>query len=111
MTTPGAQKTGAKKNSSYRDTRSRSLQRMVRRLGIGLRMVAIEWVDSHYRAGWTTEAAEKLPLKCLSVGWLVEDGESAKVLSAHLTSEDHPQRCGDMTIPTAAIISMVEVIR
>ena len=91
--------------------RSRSLQRMVRRLGIELRLVAIEWVDSHYRAGWTTEPAETLPLKCLSVGWLVEDGESAKVLSAHITSEDRPQRCGDMTIPTAAIISMVEVIR
>jgi hypothetical protein len=70
----------------------------------------IEWVDSHYRAGWTAEPAVKLPLKCLSVGWLVEDGESAKVLSAHVTSEDRPQRCGDMTIPTAAIISMVEVI-
>ena len=91
--------------------RSRSLERLVRRLGIGLRMVVIEWVDSHYRSGWTTDAAEKLPLKCLSVGWLVEDGESAKVLSAHVTSEDRPQRCGDMTIPTAAIISMVEVIR
>ena len=74
-------------------------------------MVAIEWEDSHYRSGWTTEAAETLPLKCLSVGWLVEDGESAKVLSANMTSENRPQRCGDMTIPTAAIISMVEVIR
>lgn len=71
--------------------------------------MVIEWVDSHYRSGWTTDVAETLPLKCLSVGWLVEDGESAKVLSANVTSEDQPQRCGDITIPTAAIISMVEV--
>ena len=75
------------------------------------RLVVIEWLDSHYRAGWTSEPVDALPLKCLSAGWLVEDGETAKVLSSHITSEDRPQRCGDMTIPTAAIISMVEVMK
>lgn len=73
-------------------------------------LVFIEWVDSHYRAGWTADEAEDAPLVCRSVGWLVKDGEDAKVLSAHISTEESPQRCGDMTIPSRAILQIRKII-
>ena len=77
----------------------------------GKKLVLIEWVDSHYRPGWTTDGAKNtaLPLECLSVGWIVHDGKEAKVISSHITIEKNQQRCGDMTIPTAAILHITEV--
>ncbi len=62
------------------------------------------------RAGWTAdETTNNTPLTCYSVGWLVKDGEDAKVLSAHITQEESPQRCGDMTIPSRAILCIREI--
>lgn len=74
-----------------------------------LPLVLIEWVDSHYRAGWTSDDSESAPLVCRSVGWLVHDGDDAKVLSAHVSKEESPQRCGDMTIPSRAILQIREI--
>ena len=68
-----------------------------------LKLVLIEWLDSHQQARWTSDEPAKEPLVCRSVGWLVHDGEKAKTLAAHLTVEATPQRAGEMTIPTCAI--------
>mgnify|MGYP001619283682 FL=1 len=69
-------------------------------------LVVIEWLDSHYVAGWHTEEPQTEPLLCRSAGWLVHDGEKAKTIAAHITEEDVPQRCGEMTIPVSAIVTM-----
>lgn len=66
-------------------------------------LVLIEWEDSHHRPGWTAEAPEAKPLLCRSVGWLVSETKTAKVLAANVTDEEEQQRCGDMTIPQRCI--------
>ena len=74
------------------------------------RLVLIEWVDSHYRPGWTTDAPDDTHLlRCRSVGWLVHEDDDVKVLSANVTDEEDVQRCGDMTIPAAAITNIREL--
>lgn len=73
-------------------------------------LVLIEWLDSHQVAGWHTEAPATKPLLCRSVGWLVYDGDEGKTLAPHMTDEDTPQRCGEMTIPTGAI-TKIKVLR
>lgn len=72
-------------------------------------LVFIEWLDSHYRPGWTLEDSATEPLVCKSVGWLIHDGDDAKVLAAHLSNEKCPQRCGDMTIPSRAILKIKKI--
>ena len=74
------------------------------------KLVLITWLDSHYVAGWHTEEAATEPSYCRSVGWLVHDGEKAKTIAAHITNDETPQRCGELTIPTAAIIK-IRVLR
>jgi len=71
---------------------------------LGFPLVLVEWVDSHYRPGWSSDDSENEPLICSSIGWLIHDGEDAKVLSANISREKCPQRCGDMTIPSRAIL-------
>jgi len=71
-------------------------------------LVLIEWEDSHYKPGWTREIGEGqlTPVLCKSVGWLLHDGDEAKVLANHLSDEDEPQSCGAMTIPSRAIVKI-----
>lgn len=69
-------------------------------------LVLVKWLDSHYVAGWHTEEPDIDPLVCHSVGWLVYDGEESIVVAGHMTDEDTPQRCGEMTIPRAMIKSI-----
>lgn len=71
-----------------------------------MKLVLIEWEDSHYRPGWTTDKPEAEPLVCRSVGWLVAETKAAKMLAANVTNEANPQRCGDMTIPQRCIRSV-----
>lgn len=48
------------------------------------------------------------PMFCRSVGWLLHDGEDAKVVVPHVAiGPGHG--CGDMTIPTVAIRRLVEL--
>ena len=77
------------------------------------RLVLIEWLDSHHGRGWRTmeellEAAE--PLYCQSVGWIIVENEACKVLAPHVGGERGGdtmlQACGDMTIPTVAILKV-----
>lgn len=70
-------------------------------------LVLIEWQDSHYVPGWHTNEPVKEPLLCRSVGWLMHDGEDAKTVASHLTDEEDPQRLGEITIPTRAVLRIL----
>lgn len=81
-----------------------------------MRLVLIEWVDSHVAiGGWKLlEGFSPQAPVCRSVGWLVRDDEHSKVVVPHVIEEqsqgDVPlQGCGDMTIPAAAVVRMVEL--
>lgn len=80
-----------------------------------MRLVLIEWLDSYgCSSNWQLlEGCVPHLLHCRSVGWLVHDGEDCKVIVPHMTNADHPtspqQGCGDMTIPTKAILSFTDL--
>ena len=80
-----------------------------------MRLVLVEWQDSYgCSANWQTlEGVECAPLTCRSVGWLFKDGDDFKVIIPHLSDPDHPsisqQGCGDMAIPTRAIVRIVDL--
>lgn len=71
-----------------------------------LRLVMIEWLDSHRTEGWHDDDPSENPLTCRSVGWLVYDGKDAKTVAPHMTDEEVPQRCGEMTIPSRAVLKI-----
>jgi hypothetical protein len=77
------------------------------------RLVLIEWEDSHgCSSDWAYIAGSKARVViCQSVGWLIHDDERCKLLVPHLTQSEHvkKQGCGDMTIPTAAVLRMVDL--
>ena len=50
--------------------------------------------------------AEAEVLTCNSVGWLVSKTKRAIILASHVTDENEPQRCGQMTIPRKSIITV-----
>lgn len=77
------------------------------------KLVLIEWLDSHSGNGW--QALDKLnekaePLYCRSVGWLITETEGCKVIVPHIAGEQNGdiilQGCGDMAIPTKAIVKV-----
>lgn len=81
------------------------------------RLVYIKWVDSFGCSSTWEEIQEEYdpkPLICRSVGWLIHDGDDCKIIVPHLTSKEHDhaiqQGCGDMTIPTRAILKIVSLI-
>lgn len=80
-----------------------------------MRLVLIEWLDSvGCSSEWRRlEVDHPQPLTCRSVGWLVHDGDECKVIVPHVTEatgeEVTRQGCGDMTIPTKAILSVTEL--
>lgn len=77
------------------------------------RLVLIEWEDSHgVSANWEyVSNCHPYVLICKSVGWLIHDDEKCKVVVPHLTASDEAkeQGCGDMTIPAACIVRMVDL--
>ena len=80
-----------------------------------MRLVLIEWLDSFgCSSDWQDLTdCEPKPLVCRSVGWLLYDGDDCKVVVPHI-SEKHndrvqPQGCGDMTIPTKAILQISDL--
>jgi hypothetical protein len=102
--TQSEQFAGSKERSGFRtDAGSRQEE-------IAKRLVLVEWIDSYgCSANWQKLAIESVaPLVCRSVGWLAYDGEDCKVVVPHLTDRNHPyiseQGCGDMMIPTRAIL-------
>jgi hypothetical protein len=71
-------------------------------------------VDSHSGKDWQPIdeiARAARPVYCRSVGWLVAQGKGTTVLVAHISGDrDEDLRsfgCGDMAIPTKAIVRMV----
>jgi hypothetical protein len=80
-----------------------------------LRLVFIEWEDSCGAIARWQYLDESQPeyILCQSVGWLVYDGKDCKRIVPHIgrhkTDEAREQGCGDMTIPTSAIIRMTNV--
>jgi len=79
--------------------------------GEDYKLVYIKWEDSHgVSSDWQyINGANPRVVICQSVGWLIHDGEKCKLIVPHLTQSDHVKRqvCGDMTIPTAAVVKMV----
>jgi hypothetical protein len=79
-----------------------------------MRLVLIEWLDSHVAVGGWKELdgfAPEAPI-CRSVGWLARDDDHSKVVIPHVIEQQENvplQGCGDMTIPTAAILRMIEL--
>ena len=79
------------------------------------RLVLVEWVDSFgCPTNWTPiDQCQAELLVCRSVGWLIQDDEDCKVIVPHLSASKHAnstqQGCGDMTIPTAAVMSITEL--
>ena len=79
-----------------------------------MRLVYVEWLDSYgCSANWQHLGAGKAaaPMVCRSVGWLLHDTNKCKVVVPHVSDAERddlaPQGCGDMTIPTAAIVRLV----
>jgi len=75
-----------------------------------MKLVLIEWLDSHGSQGWQTlEELEHAcePMKCRSVGWLFREGKDFKTILPHIAGENNKniilQGRGELTIPTKAI--------
>jgi hypothetical protein len=67
-------------------------------------LVMIDWVDSCCNPQWHAGPASADLTRCRSVGWLIHDGEDAKVVAAHIADEQSDmQRNAEMTIPAKAI--------
>lgn len=80
---------------------------------VASRLVYVEWVDSYgCSAVWQALAVDRPePMLCRSVGWLVHDGKDCKVVVPHVArGMETPQGCGDMTIPTAAIVKLADLV-
>lgn len=81
-----------------------------------MRLVLIEWVDSFgCSSSWEelSEDCNPKPIICKSVGWLFRDNEDCKVIIPHIGNVADgclQQGCGDMTIPTKSIISIVDIV-
>jgi len=80
-----------------------------------MRLVLVDWLDSFgCSSDWQQmEGCRPTVLHCRSVGWLLHDGEECKVIVPHISDANHnaaPQQgCGDMTIPTCAIVKMIDL--
>ena len=75
-----------------------------------LPLVLIEWVDAHGDGKWQElDGLDDRALLCRSVGWLVLDGENAKVVAPHMIEQEPGvplQGCGLMTIPASSVVTM-----
>jgi len=80
-----------------------------------MRLVLIDWLDSYgCSSEWQpVDEVKATALRCKSVGWLIQDAEDCKVIIPHLSESDHShakqQGCGDMTIPSQAILSIKDL--
>ncbi|MEY2488304.1 MAG: hypothetical protein QOC70_246 [Verrucomicrobiota bacterium] len=75
----------------------------------------IEWLDSYgCSSNWEpVENCSPEPLVCQSLGWIIHKDKKSVVVVPHIAGGNHgtakKQGCGDMTIPTAAILRMVRI--
>jgi hypothetical protein len=80
-------------------------------------LVLVEWVDSGQPIPgwqWLSDVGSRMPHKCVSVGFLVQDDETTKVLAPNLGASDGlgewDQASGLMTIPTVSITKIERLI-
>lgn len=82
-----------------------------------MRLVLVEWVDSHSGKGWQPMDEIKKNSKllyCRSVGWVANEDQNCISLTPHLSGEKNDSVvvycCGDITIPKKSIVK-IKVIR
>jgi len=69
----------------------------------------IEWEDS-YRPmpAWVhlSDFEAKAPSRCISVGWMIHNGDEAKALAPNLggLNDDNAQACGIICIPARCVV-------
>jgi len=74
-----------------------------------LHLVLVEWVDSVSSPGWDNLGAKGMSMTCISVGWLVHDGDDriGIVPNFHLDNERVlGNAMHELVIPRAAITNM-----
>ena len=78
-----------------------------------MKLVMVEWLDSHSGRGWQPLhdiQDASVPLRCRSVGWLASERNGCKVLVPHVSGEGNEgivrQGCGDLTIPNKSIVKL-----
>ena len=78
-------------------------------------LVLVEWLDSCQPIpGWThlTDLPEENVTRCVSVGWLISDGDQVKMLAPNMgdtDSETNMQASGIIRIPEACITRIVKL--
>jgi len=79
---------------------------------MGYPLVLIEWEESHGLGELgVLEHCDPYVLVCKSVGWLIHDDDKCKVIVPYLTASKRAkeQGCGDMTIPAACVLRVIEL--
>jgi hypothetical protein len=78
-----------------------------------MKLVVIEWLDSHSGPGWQRLADIKqnsATVLCRSVGWLLHRDKKATVIVPHISGEINegvvPYGSGDISIPNRLIVKM-----
>ncbi len=81
-----------------------------------MKLVMIEWLDSHSGDGWRKLSEIKEDgesVRCRSVGWLLTEGNGYKVIVPHISGDESvgtsPYGNGDLSIPEAAIVDVREL--
>ena len=81
-----------------------------------MKLVLIEWVESFGCSSKWEELSDDCkpePILCRSVGWLFRDTEDCKVIVPHIANVSDgglQQGCGEMTIPTKSILSILDIV-
>ena len=82
-----------------------------------MKLVLVEWVDSHSGKGWQPIEEIKKNSKllyCRSVGWVAHEDYTCISLTPHLSGEKNDSIlvyvCGDITIPKKAV-TKITVLR
>lgn len=76
-----------------------------------VRLVLVEWLDSYgCSSDWQSlDNVSVQVMTCRSVGWLLHEDDRYKVIVPHI-SDATRQGCGDMTIPSASIVSLRDLV-
>ena len=75
-----------------------------------MKLVLVEWEDSFGCASdWERlDGCKPQVQTCRSVGWMLYNGDDCKVIVPHVAPKSG-HGCGDMTIPTRAIVRIAEL--
>lgn len=79
-----------------------------------MRLVLVEWVDSHIAVGGWKELDEIESVAPLarSVGWIVSESAEAVAIVPHLIDQQGcvvAQGCGEMLIPVRSVVKMIDL--